>query len=457
MIYINLLQLIASVCFIFTLKYFSSPKFAKTGLNFCILGMGITFFSLLINPELYNIIFIIFSIFLGAIVGIYIALKVKITSLPQLIAGFHSFVGLIAVLIALMIYYQNFSDLGLLQAIEMVLGLFIGALTFTGSVVALGKLQGFILSKPLIFPGQKYAIIIMSLLILVAIIVFGAKPGSFLLYFILIVGLFLGLFLVLPVGGADMPVIVSMLNSYSGWACVGIGFTLSNNLLIITGALIGASGAILSFIMCNAMNRSLFNVIFKAFLVSSSTEIKKEEGEEKNPNLAYPQDIAAVLHNSDSVIIVPGYGMAVAQSQHLIKSLYDLLLKKNIDVKFAIHPVAGRMPGHMNVLLAEANIDYSTMFELEEINPEFKKTDVVLVVGANDITNPAAKDDSNSPIYGMPILDVEFAKTVVFIKRSLGKGYSQITNDLFYKSNTLMMFGNAKKVLEDLVKEFENF
>ncbi|MBF8246671.1 MAG: NAD(P)(+) transhydrogenase (Re/Si-specific) subunit beta [Rickettsia sp.] len=455
--YVTLLQLIGSICLILTLKYFSSPKFASRGLYYCIFGMLISIISILFTPIIFNKLLIITAILIGAVIGGYIALNVKMTSIPQLVAGFHSLVGLVAVLIAYVLYYKGTYHFGFLKRFEMIIGLFVGAITFTGSIVALGKLQGFISSRALIFKGQKYCLMFLCLANLCSIFYFCLHGNAVLFYLILFSGLILGMLLVLPVGGADMPVIVSMLNSYSGWACVGIGFTLGNNLLIITGALIGSSGAILSNLMCKAMNRSLFNVIFKAFLVSSQKSNMTAASEEKNPNLAYPQDIAAILHNANSVIIVPGYGMAVAQSQYIIKSLYDLLVSKNISVKFAIHPVAGRMPGHMNVLLAEASIDYSVMFELEDINSDFKNTDVVLVIGANDITNPAAKNDPESPIYGMPVLDVESARTIVFIKRSLAQGYSQIENNLFFKSNSLMVFGGAKQMLEKIVKEFEIF
>ncbi len=459
-----LLQILSAIFFILSLKYLSSPKFAMQGISSCVLGMLCAILSILLGPFIYDIykkILVSLVILSGGCLGVVIAYKVKMTAIPQLVAGFHSFVGLVAVLIASIIYSDIFlkNTASFVHLLELIIGLFVGAVTFTGSIIALGKLQGFIVSKMIVFRGQKYFMIAFFVINIFMILGFCLSDNLFLFIYILCAGLLSGILLVLPVGGADMPVIVSMLNSYSGWACVGIGFTLGNHLLIITGALIGASGAILSSIMCRAMNRSLFNVVFKAFIALSPMDknINADDIVEKRPNIAYPQDVAAMLVNAGNVIIVPGYGMAVAQSQYIIKSLYNLLTKKSILVKFAIHPVAGRMPGHMNVLLAEANIDYENMFELDEINADFQTTDLVLVVGANDITNPAAKNNPNSPIYGMPILDVESAKTIVFIKRSLAQGYSQIENELFFKDNSLMLFGNAKKVLEDVVKEVENF
>lgn len=454
---IQLLYLVAAICFILSLKFLSSQKQARLGSTIGILGMtiavGVTFFP----PNFAHKLPIIATILIGGIIGGVIALKISMTAMPQLVAGFHSFVGLAAVFVAYatVLAPENFAigiagSLPTSSLIEISLGVSIGALTFSGSIIAFLKLQGLMKSSPLKFYGQQYVCLLTTILLVVLIVLFIRSENIFLFNLIILLSLLIGVLLIIPVGGADMPVIVSMLNSYSGFAAAGIGFTLSNSLLIITGALVGSSGAILSYIMCKAMNRSLIKVIFGAFLPAPSGTSKNID-DDKVAKASCPEDAANLLRNALSVIIVPGYGMAVAQSQHIIKEMVDILEGLDINVRFAVHPVAGRMPGHMNVLLAEANIDYEKVLELEEINRDFATTDIVLVIGANDVTNPAAKNDPDSPIYGMPVLDVEKARSVLFIKRSMASGYAGIENELFYHDNTFMLFGDAKKVVEEIV------
>lgn len=460
--FIQIIYLISAVCFILALKGLSSPESARKGNFIGMIGMFVAIAVSFFLPNFHHKIPIIITIASGAIVGGYIASKIEMTAMPQLVAGFHSLVGLSAVLVA---YATLFApevfgigiegELKIGNLIEMALGASIGAITFSGSVVAFGKLHGLIPSKAIKFKHQQYYNIFI-LILLCSLIGYFAKSQCYILFnLIVIISFILGVLLILPVGGADMPVVVSMLNSYSGWAASGIGFSLGNSLMIITGAIVGASGAILSFIMCKAMNRSIFNVIFGAFYPAPLSNGKEQIEDERAIRASSAEDAAYILQNANSVIIVPGYGMAVAQAQYAIKELASLLEKMNINVRFAIHPVAGRMPGHMNVLLAEANIDYEKVLELEEINRDFETTDVVLVVGANDITNPAAKTDSSSPIYGMPILDVEKARTIFFVKRGMAAGYAGVDNDLFYRDNTFMLFGDAKKVVEGIVKGLE--
>ncbi|WP_341792298.1 NAD(P)(+) transhydrogenase (Re/Si-specific) subunit beta [Rickettsia endosymbiont of Gonocerus acuteangulatus] len=455
---IQLLYLVAAICFILSLKFLSSQKQARLGSTIGILGMiiavGITFFL----PNFAYKLPIIATILIGGIIGGVIALKISMTAMPQLVAGFHSFVGLAAVFVAYatVLAPENFAigiagSLPISSLIEISLGVSIGALTFSGSIIAFLKLQGLMKSSPLKFYGQQYVCLLTTILLVTLIVLFIRSENIFLFNLIILLSLLIGVLLIIPVGGADMPVIVSMLNSYSGFAAAGIGFTLSNSLLIITGALVGSSGAILSYIMCKAMNRSLIKVIFGAFLPAPSGASKNID-DDKVVKASCPEDAANLLRNASSVIIVPGYGTAVAQSQHIIKEMVDILEGLDINVRFAVHPVAGRMPGHMNVLLAEANIDYEKVLELEEINRDFATTDIVLVIGANDVTNPAAKNDPDSPIYGMPVLDVEKARSVLFIKRSMASGYAGIENELFYHDNTFMLFGDAKKVVEEIVK-----
>lgn len=459
---IELSYIISAVCFILALKGLSSPKSARMGSIIGMIGMGIALVSTFFLPNFNHAIPLIVTITVGAIVGAVVARRIPMTAMPQLVAGFHSFVGLAAVLVAYaaLLSPESFGigyagNIHTSAMIEMSIGASIGAITFTGSIIAFGKLQGLIGSKPIKFNGQQYLCGMLALSIIVLTHLFVASANYSIFSALVILSLLIGVLLIIPVGGADMPVIVSMLNSYSGWAASGIGFTLGNSLLIITGAIVGASGAILSYIMCRAMNRSLFSVIFGAFM-SAGTLSNDNDEDYRQANISNPEDAAFQMKQSESVIIVPGYGMAVAQSQHVIKEMVDILESSGINVRFAIHPVAGRMPGHMNVLLAEANIDYEKVFELDEINREFASTDVVLVIGANDVTNPAAKTDKTSPIYGMPILDVGDAGTVYFIKRSMAPGYAGIQNELFFNNNTLMLFGDARKVIEDIVKSMND-
>ncbi len=452
------IYLLAAIFFILALKGLSSHKEAKGGNLIGMLGMMMALGACIFAYNFANKWLALTALIAGGGIGAFVALRIEMTALPQLVAGFHSLVGLAAVFVALAAFLMpeaiNLGAKGAIKTanlIEMSIGAAIGAVTFTASIVAFGKLQGFIPSKVIKFKGQQYANILILTLTIWAIFAFVQNQNIFLLNLIIIASCICGVLLILPVGGADMPVVVSMLNSYSGWAAAGIGFTLSNSLLIITGALVGASGAILSYVMCKAMNKSLIKVIFGAFMKAQISEAENAE-DKGSINISSAEDAAFRLENAENVIIVPGYGMAVAQAQHAVKELTNILSEKGIEVKFAIHPVAGRMPGHMNVLLAEASIPYEQVFELEDINRDFGSTDIVIVIGANDVTNPAAKNDKTSPIYGMPILEVENARTVFFIKRSMAAGYAGIENELFYRDNTMMLFGDAKKVVDEIVK-----
>jgi len=452
--------LISGVLFILALRGLSSPETSRQGNFFGILGMiiaiTVTFLSIgnFSNGFVYVLIFLI----IGGLIGTFIAYKIPMTAMPELVAGFHSLVGLAAVFVAISAFLNpeafNLGSTGNIKIgslIEMSIGASVGAITFSGSIIAFLKLQGIMSGSPITFKGQHLINLLLGLSIIVLIFYLCKTQSDSLFWRIIGISFLLGLLLIIPIGGADMPVVISMLNSYSGWAAAGIGFTLENTALIITGALVGSSGAILSYIMCKGMNRSFFSVILGGFGATeqSSSPQNKEQKPVKNGNA---EDAAFLMKNASSVIIVPGYGMAVAQAQHALREMVDTLKKNDIKVTYAIHPVAGRMPGHMNVLLAEANVPYDEVFELEEINNDFANADVAFVIGANDVTNPAAKTDPQSPIYGMPVLDVEKCKSVLFVKRSLSPGYAGIDNDLFYRDNTLMLFADAKKMTEDITK-----
>jgi len=458
----SLLYLLSSVFFILALKGLSSPETARKGNLFGILGMLVAISTLLLQPNGTNFISILIAIIIGGTIGSTMGLKIKMTAMPQLVAAFHSLVGLAAVLVALGAFFSpdkfgivNGGEIKPASAIEMSIGLVIGAITFTGSIIAFLKLQSIMSGTPITFKYQHLLNAIIGILIMILIYFFTTLQTQNIFIILTILSLLVGVLIIIPIGGADMPVVVSMLNSYSGWAAAGIGFTLENISLIIVGALVGSSGAILSYIMCKAMNRSFISVILGGF-GEELTAKNLASDTDKNVKPGGATDASFIMSNSEHVIIVPGYGMAVSQAQHTLKEMCDLLKNKGIRVSFAIHPVAGRMPGHMNVLLAEANVPYDEVFELDEINSDFSTCDVAFVIGANDITNPAAKTDPSSPIAGMPILDVEIAKTVLFVKRSLSPGYAGIDNKVFYNENTLMLFGDAKKMVEDIVKELNN-
>ena len=452
-----LAYLVAGVFFILTLRGLSSPETARRGNIFGMVGMTIAILTTLISPEVQAYVWIILGIVIGGSIGTVIAKKIQMTSLPELVAAFHSLVGLAAVLVAFGAFLAPESygigivgDIATASLVEMSLGLSIGAITFSGSVIAFAKLQGIMSGNPLVFPGQHALNLGIFIAIVLVLIWFCNVESMYLFLALAILSFILGFTLILPIGGADMPVVVSMLNSYSGWAAAGIGFTLGNSLLIIVGALVGSSGAILSYIMCKGMNRSIVNVILGGFggdadpaaAAKGDRAVKSGAGE----------DAGFIMGNASKVIIVPGYGMAVAQAQHAVREMADKLKAEGVDVRYAIHPVAGRMPGHMNVLLAEANVPYDEVFELEEINNEFSTADVAYVIGANDVTNPVAKTDPQSPIYGMPILDVEKAKTVLFVKRGMSPGYAGVDNELFFRDNTMMLFGDAKEMTETIVQ-----
>src|ERR1700744_231240 len=453
--------LVAGVLFILALRGLSSPASSRQGNFFGMIGMAIAVATTLAShPPADGVawLLVILGVAIGGGVGAVIARRVPMTSMPELVAAFHSLVGMAAVLVAAGAFYAPEAfDIGTpgnihpQSLVEISLGVAIGALTFTGSVIAFAKLSGRMSGAPIILPARHVINILLGIALVFFIIGLVMSGSALDFWLIVILALALGALLIIPIGGADMPVVISMLNSYSGWAAAGIGFTLGNSALIITGALVGSSGAILSYIMCHAMNRSFISVILGGF-GGETAAAGGGTGEQKPAKLGSADDAAFIMKNASKVIIVPGYGMAVAQAQHALREMADTLKREGVEVKYAIHPVAGRMPGHMNVLLAEANVPYDEVFELEDINSEFATADVAFVIGANDVTNPAAKTDPKSPIFGMPVLDVERARTVLFVKRSMGSGYAGVENELFFRDNTMMLFGDAKKMVESIVK-----
>jgi len=457
---VALLYLASAVLFIMALRGLSSPETSRQGNLLGIIGMTLAVGTTLASHPPAGIgawILVIGGIAVGGGIGATIARRVPMTAMPELVAAFHSLVGLAAVLVAAAAYYSP-QAFGIGQPgaifmgslVEMSLGAAIGALTFTGSIIAFAKLSGRMSGAPILLPGRHVINIVLGLALIFFIYGLVVSQSQIDFWLVVVIALILGVLIIVPIGGADMPVVISMLNSYSGWAAAGIGFTLGNSALIITGALVGSSGAILSYIMCKGMNRSFISVILGGF----GGEVAAAGGaaEQRPVKLGSAEDAAYIMKNAQKVIIVPGYGMAVAQAQHALREMADHLKKEGVEVKYAIHPVAGRMPGHMNVLLAEANVPYDEVFELEDINSEFPQADVAFVIGANDVTNPAAEEDKTSPIYGMPVLQVWKAGTVFFIKRSLASGYAGIDNPLFYRDNTMMLLGDAKKMTESIVK-----
>jgi len=453
----------AAVLFILALKGLSSPESARRGNLFGMIGMALAVAVTLNMASVHNYAWIFAAVLVGAGAGTLIARKIPMTHMPQLVAAMHSLVGLAAVIIAASALYNPEAygiamaggGLHLSSRIEMFLGTFIGAITFTASVVAFTKLQGLVSGRPVTFAGQHWLNLLLGLVMITAGIMFCVTQAWMPFLVMTGIALVLGILLIIPIGGADMPVVVSMLNSYSGWAAAGIGFTLGNNMLIVAGALVGSSGAILSYIMCKAMNRSLINVLLGGFGSAVAASASGDMPVDRPVKAGAAEDAAFLLKNAERVIVVPGYGLAVARAQHVLKEVVDILIKQGVQVNFAIHPVAGRMPGHMNVLLAEADVSYDIVQEMDEINPQFAETDVALVIGANDVTNPAAKNDPASPIYGMPVLDVGKAQHVIFIKRSLSPGYAGLDNDLFYMDKTMMLFADAKKACEQLIQTLD--
>ncbi|MCM8556600.1 NAD(P)(+) transhydrogenase (Re/Si-specific) subunit beta [Sphingomicrobium sediminis] len=471
--WVLLAYLVAGVCFILALRGLSSPESSRKGNMYGMVGMTIAVVVTLVTHEIASLPEIVAAIAIGGIIGFTIARRIAMTAMPQLVAAFHSLVGMAAVLVAAAAY-ANPGAFGLLvevasgpeprfvldpvARVEMALGAAIGAITFSGSVIAFAKLNGNMSGAPILLPARHVINLgtLAGIVALTALFALTTPVPGWIFPVILVAAFAVGFLLIIPIGGADMPVVVSMLNSYSGWAAAAMGFTLGNTAMIITGALVGSSGAILSYIMCKAMNRSFISVIAGGFGQDSSS------GGDKGPAIDRPyksgsaEDAAFLLEQADKVIIVPGYGMAVAQAQHVLREMADMLKEKGVEVKYAIHPVAGRMPGHMNVLLAEANVPYDEVFELEDINSEFAQADVAFVIGANDVTNPAAKTDKTSPIYGMPVLDVEKARTTLFIKRSMGgAGYAGVENEVFFKDQTMMLLSDAKKMVEEIVKALD--
>jgi NAD(P) transhydrogenase subunit beta len=460
--WVPLAYLIAGVLFILALRGLSSPESSRRGNRLGMIGMAIAVVTTLVMHDIASLPEIVIAIVVGGAIGLLTARRIAMTAMPQLVAAFHSLVGLAAVLVAAAAFL-NPAAFGIVGAdgeilsvsrIEMGLGVAIGAITFSGSVIAFLKLNGNMSGKPIMLPGRHIINLgtLAAILVLIGVWTAAADPEPWLFWTVTALSFLIGFLLIIPIGGADMPVVVSMLNSYSGWAAAAMGFTLGNSAMIITGALVGSSGAILSYIMCRAMNRSFISVIAGGFggdaaIAGTGSAIDRPY------KRGSAEDAAFLMTQAEQVIIVPGYGMAVAQAQHALREMGDLLEREGVSVKYAIHPVAGRMPGHMNVLLAEANVDYDKVVELEDINSEFARSDVAFVIGANDVTNPSAKTDRSSPIYGMPVLDVEKAKTVLFIKRSMGgAGYAGVENELFFRDNTMMLLADAKKMVEDIVK-----
>jgi len=458
----SLAYLVAAVLFVLALRGLSHPETSRNGNFMGVAGMAIAILATLAHAHMSGLgyVLIVLGIAIGGTAGTFIAWRIQMTALPQLVAAFHSLVGLAAVFVAaaalnapeafgIGVPGRIFTE----SLIEMSIGLAIGAITFSGSLIAFAKLQALMKGSPITFKYQHQLNLGLGILLAVLILIFIGTSSQAVFWLIALLAIGLGFLLIIPIGGADMPVVVSMLNSYSGWAACGIGFTIQNLALIITGALVGASGAILSYIMCKGMNRSIFNVLLGGFGTDSGGGSAAVAGAaDRTVRSGNAEDAAFIMKNASKVIIVPGYGMAVAQAQHSVRELADRLKKEGVDVRYAIHPVAGRMPGHMNVLLAEANVPYDEVFELDEINNEFSTADVAYVIGANDVTNPAAKTDPKSAIYGMPILDVEKAGTVLFVKRSMASGYAGVDNELFFRPNTMMLFGDAKKMTEQIVK-----
>ncbi|MDP6785741.1 MAG: NAD(P)(+) transhydrogenase (Re/Si-specific) subunit beta [Rhodospirillales bacterium] len=450
--------LIAAVCFILALRGLSSPETARRGNTLGIIGMVIAVLTALSDPTVVSFSMIVLGVLIGGSIGTVVALRIHMTSLPELVAAFHSLVGLAAVFVAAAALYHpeayGIGTVGAIKAaslIEMSLGMAIGAITFSGSVIAFAKLKGVMTGNPIVFPGQHPLNALLAVVMVLLMIWFVATESYSVFWALAALTFVIGFMIIIPIGGADMPVVVSMLNSYSGWAACGIGFTLGNPALVVTGALVGSSGAILSYIMCKGMNRSIFNVLLGGFGGEVAGPVATG-GRDRSAKSGSADDAAFIMKNANKVIIVPGYGMAVAQAQHALREMADKLKEEGVEVSYAIHPVAGRMPGHMNVLLAEANVPYDEVFEMDEINHEFSTADVAFVIGANDITNPQAKTEPGCDIYGMPILDVEKAQTTLFIKRSLASGYAGLDNPLFFADKTMMLFGDAKKMSEQIVQ-----
>ena len=459
----SFLYLVSGILFILALRGLSHPTTSRRGNLYGMIGMGLAIVTTLALalPSAGGLGLIVLGLAIGGGVGAYVARRIAMTSMPQLVAAFHSLVGFAAVMVASAAIYapESFGigtagDIHAQALVEMSLGVAIGAITFTGSVIAFLKLDGRMSGKPIMLPARHLINAALGIALVVLIVLLVGTESKLVFWLIVALSLLLGVLLIVPIGGADMPVVISMLNSYSGWAAAALGFTLGNLALIITGALVGSSGAILSYIMCKGMNRSFISVILGGF--GGETAAAADDGIERTVKQGSADDAAYLMMNAQKVIIVPGYGMAVAQAQHALREMADKLKANGVEVKYAIHPVAGRMPGHMNVLLAEANVPYDEVFELEDINSEFAQADVAYVIGANDVTNPSARDDKSSPIYGMPILDVDKARTCLFVKRSLGSGYAGIDNTLFYKDGTMMLLGDAKKMTEEIVKAMDH-